>query len=131
MDVRVILNNNTTLDLEMQVRNEGDWPERSVTYLCREFDSISSGEDYDTVKSVYQISFLDFTLFKDHPEFCGRYQLRNQNDNHLYTDKRNLIVVSLIQTKPATVEDKTYGIDKWAKLFKVKNMGGSQDDSTE
>ena len=120
MDVRVSLNNNTTLDLEMQVKNEGDWPERSVTYLCREFDSISSGEEYETVKSVYQIGFLDFTLFKDHHEFCGRYQLRNQNDNHLYTDKLNLIVVSLNQTNLATDEDKTYEIDKWAKFFKAK-----------
>ncbi len=34
--------------------------------------------------------------------------------------KLNLIVVSLIQTNLATVEDKTYGIDKWAKLFKAK-----------
>jgi predicted transposase/invertase (TIGR01784 family) len=120
MDVRVLLNNNTTIDLEMQIKNEGDWPDRSVVYLCREFDSISVGEEYDNVKSVYQIGFLDFTPFKEHPEFVGRYQLRNEKDNHLYTGKLNLYVISLNQIEMATEEDKAYGIDKWALLFKAK-----------
>jgi predicted transposase/invertase (TIGR01784 family) len=120
MDVRVLLNDSSILNLEMQVRNEGDWPDRSVAYLCREFDSISVGEDYDKIKSVYQIGFLDFTLFKDHPEFCARYQLRNAKDNHLYTTKLNLYVIQLNHTELATEEDKLYGIDKWAELFKAK-----------
>ena len=120
MDVRVLLNNNTTLDLEMQVKNYGDWPERSITYLCREFDTLSVGENYDQVKSVYQIGFLDFTLFENHPEFCGRYQLRNKKDGYLYSSKLNIIVVELNHTELATEEDVAHGIDEWAKFFKAK-----------
>jgi hypothetical protein len=68
---------------------------------------------------VYHIGFLDFTLFEDHPEFFARYQMRNTKDNYQYTDTFNLYVVELNHTEIATDDDKQYGIDKWAKLFKA------------
>ncbi len=92
---------------------------RSLAYLCRRFDNLHRGEDYSIIKPVYQIGFLDFTLFEDHPEFFAKYQMRNSKDGHLYTDKFNLLVVSLIHTNLATDEDKRYGIDTWARLFKA------------
>ena len=104
----------------MQKENYNNWQYRSLSYLCREFDSLDHGDDYCKVKPVYQIGFLNFTLFPDHPEFFATYQMRNARDNHLYTDRFNLIVVSLNQEKKATNEDKTYGIDKWVRLFKAR-----------
>ena len=71
---------------------------RSLSYLCRTFDDIARGEDYDNSHPVYHIGFLDFTLFKDHPEFYAKYQLRNVKDNYLYTDKFNLFVAELNHT---------------------------------
>ena len=119
LDIFVSLNNNTYINLEMQVINYNNWPLRSLAYLCRKFDNLHRGEDYSIIKPVYQIGFLDFTLFKDHPEFFAKYQMRNSKDGHLYTDKFNLLVVSLIHTNLATDEDKRYGIDTWARLFKA------------
>ncbi len=119
LDLYVSLNNNTYVNLEMQVINYNNWPLRSLAYLCRKFDSVQRGEDYSTIKPVYQIGFLDFTLFKDHPEFFATYQLRNAKDGHVYTDKFNLLVVELSHTNLATDNDKKYGIDTWARLFKA------------
>ena len=42
------------------------------------------------------------------------------SDSHLYTDKFNLYVVELNQTGLATDEDRQYGIDAWARLFKAR-----------
>ena len=120
MDIVVELDDGTIIDLEMQKDNYNNWQYRSLSYLCREFDSLDHGENYCDVKPVYQVGFLDFTLFNDHPEFFGRYQLRNARDNHLFTDRFNLIVVSLNQIELATESDKACGIDKWALLFKSK-----------
>ena len=120
LDIIVKLNGNAIINLEMQVINYKNWPMRSLAYLCRKFDNISRGNDYNTVKPVYQIGFLDFTLFENHPEFFGRYQMRNVSDNFPYTDKFNLFVIELNHTNMATTEDKKYGIDTWAKLFKAK-----------
>ena len=119
MDIVVVLNENTLINLEMQVINYNNWPIRSLVYLCRKFDNVSRGKDYNTVKSVYHIGFHDFTLFEEHPEFFATYQVRNAIDNFPYTDKFNLLVIELNHTEIATNEDKLYGIDKWAKLFKA------------
>ena len=120
MDILVTMNDKSSLNLEMQLRNQGNWQYRSLYYLCREFDSLDHGDDYENVQPVYQIGFLGFNLFVDHPEFCSWYQMRNKKDNHLYTDRFNLIVVQLNQENLALDEDIRYGIDKWVKLFKSK-----------
>ena len=62
LDVKAILNNNSIVNLEMQVINCGDWPERSLSYLCRCFDNIESGRGYDSVKGAFHIGFLNYTL---------------------------------------------------------------------
>ena len=120
LDIFVSLNNNTYINIEMQVINYNNWPLRSLAYLCRKFDQLHVGEDYSQIKPVYQVGFLDFDLFDDHPEFFARYQMRNAEDNYLYTDKFNLLVVSLNQINLATAEDKSFGIDTWARLFKAR-----------
>ena len=119
LDIHVSLNNDSYINLEMQIVNYKNWPERSLSYLCRRFDNVSKGKDYITVKPVYHVGFLDFTLFEDHPEFFGKYQMRNSKDKYLYTDKFNLYVVDLNHTELATDEDRVSGIDTWAKLFKA------------
>ncbi|MBE5833791.1 MAG: Rpn family recombination-promoting nuclease/putative transposase [Butyrivibrio sp.] len=119
LDILVSLNDNTIINLEMQVIDYGNWNDRSLGYLCRKFDNVSKGSDYSEVKPVYHISFLDFTLFKDHPEFFAKYHLRNDIDSYLYNDKFNLYVIELNHTNLATEEDKRYKIDTWAKLFKA------------
>ncbi len=119
LDILVTLNNHAYINLEMQVINYNNWPERSLSYLCRRFDNVTRGKDYSTVKPVYHIGFLDFTLFEDHPEFFAKYQLRNAADNYLYTAKFNLFVIELNHTDMARLEDKKQKVDTWAKLFKA------------
>ncbi len=45
--------------------------------------------------------------------------MKNVKDGYLYTDKFTLFVVELNHTNLATAEDKLYGIDTWARLFKA------------
>ncbi|MBP3474887.1 MAG: Rpn family recombination-promoting nuclease/putative transposase [Lachnospiraceae bacterium] len=119
LDIKVILNNATLINLEMQVVNLGFWPERSLSYLCRSFDSLNKGENYSAVKPVIHISILDFTLFPEHPEFYSSYALLNVKNNTIYSDKIKLSVINLNQIELATEEDKLYHIDYWAKFFKA------------
>lgn len=37
LDIEVLFNNDTLINLEMQVMNELNWSERSLAYLCRLF----------------------------------------------------------------------------------------------
>ena len=119
LDIKVILNNQVIINLEMQVINEHNWPERSLTYLCRSFDNLNTGEAYQNVKSAIQIGFLDFTLFPEYPEFFATYKFLNVKNYSLYSDKIQLSVLDLTCIHLATEEDKLYQIDYWASLFKA------------
>ena len=120
MDIKVLMNDNSLINLEMQVNNEHNWKERSLSYLCRTFDHLYRGQDYEEALPVYHIGFLDFSLFPNYPEFYATYQLLNIKNHNLYSSKFSLSVVDLNQTKLASEEDKVYGIDYWAHLFKSK-----------
>jgi len=120
LDIKVCLNNYTTINLEMQVINEQNWPERSLSYLCRSFDNLNKGMNYEDIKPAIQIGILDFTLFLEHPEFYATYQFLNVKNYTKYSDKLCLNVLDLTQIPLATDEDIAYKRDYWARLFKAK-----------
>ena len=119
LDLKVMLNDNRILNFEVQVMDENNWPERSLSYACRTFDQLKSGQSYLDVKPVYHIGFLDYDLKGVTPEFYATYKLLNIKNHELYSDKFVLSVVNLNQIDKATEEDRRYGIDHWAQLFKA------------
>ena len=104
----------------MQVENKHNWPDRSLAYLCRSFDQLYRGQEYEEALPVIHIGFLDYTLFPDVPEFYATNILMNVKHHRIYNDKFRLSVVDLTQIELATEEDKAYDIDYWARLFKAK-----------
>lgn len=120
LDIQVIVNRHTKLNLEMQVINYGNWKERSLSYLCRSFDNLAKGSDYINVAPAIHIGFIDFTLFEDAPEFYATYMMTNMKNHKVYTDKLQLSVIELKNIDLATEEDRRFQVDRWAKLFKAK-----------
>ena len=134
LDINVLLNNRTMINLEMQVANQLNWQSRSVVYLCRSYDSLNHGQDYNEAKSVIHIGFLDYTLFRSRPEFYASYKLINVKNYQKYSDNITLNVVDLTRIDLATEEDKVYHIDSWAKLLKATtweevNMLAAKDEN--
>lgn len=119
LDINVILNNNTLINLEMQIANKLNWRERSVMYLCRSFDQLNHGQNYTEVKPVIHIGFLDYSLFEKCPEFYASYKFINIKNYQKYSDSLTLYVVDLSHIDLATEEDKRYHIHEWARLFKA------------
>ena len=94
---------------------------REVNYAKhKKFKTINSGEDYIDVTPSHFIGILNFTPFKNAPELYSTYHLSNDKTGALYTGKFSLSVLDLTQINLATKEDKEWGIDKWAALFKAK-----------
>ena len=120
MDIEVMMNDNTLINLEMQVNNKHNWSERSLSYLCRTFDQLYEGQDYSEGLPVHHIGFLDYTLFPNYPEFFATYQMLNIKNHHLYSSKFSLSVIDLTQIGMANEDDKMYRVDYWARLFKSK-----------
>ena len=122
LDLALTINDNLYLNLEMQLYNDGYWPERSLSYTCRSFDNLNRGAKYKDVLPVLHIGFLDFTLFPEHPEFVAEYKMINTNPLHhnIFSDKFRISVVDLTQIERATEEDKRYGIDLWGRVLTAK-----------
>ena len=120
LDIEVLLNDDTQINLEMQVENKHNWTDRSLSYLCRSFDQLYRGQEYDEALPVIHIGFLDYTLFPDAPEFYATNMLMNVKNHRIYNDKFKLSVVDLSKIELATEEDRAFQIDYWARLFKAK-----------
>lgn len=120
LDLFITLNNNRKINIEMQILNSKDWPERSLTYLCKSFDNLKEGQNYIDVMPAIHIGILDFTLFPDSPEFYAHYAMKNIVNNNIYSDKLLLNVLDLNQIHLATNDDIACGLQYWARLFKAK-----------
>jgi len=120
LDVNVVFNNGSRINMEMQVVNERNWPERSTLYACRNFADLNEGEKYKDIKPVYQVGFLDFTLFPEQPVFYSTYKLMDLKTQHIFTEKLSIRIIDLTEINLATEEDKRYNIDRWARLFKAQ-----------
>lgn len=119
LDINVVLNDHTLINLEMQVANQLNWKKRSVIYLCRSFDQLNRGQDYTEARPAVHIGFLDYTLFWECTEFYASYKLINVKNNNIYDDNLILNVVDLSRIDLASEDDKKYHIDRWAALFKA------------
>ena len=117
LDLKVLLNNNHLINLEMQMADQHNWQDRSLSYLCRSFDNLYKGDAYTEAKPATHIGFLNFAPFPEEPEFNGCYKILNIKNHRLYSDKFTFHVIDLTHIKLATEEDTAWGIDHWARLF--------------
>lgn len=120
LDIQIFLNNNTYLNLELQVENERNWPDRSLSYLCRSFDQLYRGQTYETALPTIHIGILDYDLFPESPAFYTKNMIMNTITHKVFNDKFVLSVLCLTQRNLATEEDRLWQIDTWAELFKAK-----------
>lgn len=123
LDVALLLNDDTYVNIELQLIDYGNWPERSVGYLCRSYDNLNRGDDYINTKPAIHIGILDFTLFEEYPEFFASYRLLNVKNHNEYTSKFQLYVLDLNHIELATQEDHDNERDVWARLFQAKTRG--------
>jgi predicted transposase/invertase (TIGR01784 family) len=132
LDIRILLNRNRIVNLEMQVVNEQNWRDRSVFYLCRVHDQLSKGDDYKDAQPTVHIGIiafdLDFAPEDNTNEFYAEHVLMNKRTKKIYSSKIGLNVLNLSHIEDATQEDRDTGLYNWAKLFsattweELKNM---------
>lgn len=120
MDIKLTLNNNEILNIELQVYPDKYWISRSIIYLCRAYDNIGSGNNYSLVKPTTLFCITDQELIpKSEAEFYAKYRLINLKNHHLYTDKFGINVLQLNHTDIATQKDINNNLVYWANLFKA------------
>ena len=117
LDLKIRLNNNRIINIELQVEDQGNWPERSLTYLCRAFDQTKRGHDYADILPTIHISILDFDLPHLTPSFYSEFRLLNTGNGELYSDKFGINVLNLKTLKDESVVKEPADLYQWALLF--------------
>ena len=129
LDINMIVNGQR-VDLEVQVSNEGDYPERVMLYWAREFSTaLPAGQQYSTLPRTIIVSIIDFNLF-DCMDFHSFFQPMEVTRHTLLSDKMGFHFFEL-KKLPDDVSKKD-ALLLWLSLFraeteedleKIKRMG--------
>lgn len=120
LDIKLILNGDKNINIELQIRKEELWPERSLLYWARTYDDLKVGEDYSLLKPTYHIGIIDFPLYDGDNELYSEYKIMNTANYRVYTDKFAIKVLNLQQLDNSNNIDER--IVQWAKIFKAKTL---------
>ncbi len=126
LDVRVILEDGTQLDLEMQVAYFACWDKRVLFYLSRIYaGQIKKGEPYENLKKCIHVSILDFIHFPDDEECCRTIHFCDDRTGKVYTD---LMEIQILELKKLPQEVKSSeDVVAWMKFFSRKTKKEFED----
>jgi predicted transposase/invertase (TIGR01784 family) len=117
LDINMVVDGQR-VDLEIQVRDEGDYPERVLFHWAREYSTaLPEGGDYVDLPRTVIISIISFNQFECaqyHSEFLPLEAARHE----LLSDKMSLHFFEL-RKLPEFVTDKNK-LELWLKLFKAE-----------
>lgn len=115
IDMLLELNDDTCVDLELQVRSQKYWYKRQLFYLARMYaGSLRTGQNYDRLRKCISIGILDFKLRPD-GRYHRKYTLRSE-DGAEYPDLFEIHTIEL---------GKELGgggaVDDWIRLFNAES----------
>ena len=117
LDINMIVNGQR-IDLEIQVSDEGDYPERVMLYWAREFSTaLPAGQGYSMLPRTIIVSIIDFKLF-DCAEYHSFFQPLEVDRHTLLSDKMGFHFFEL-KKLPGDVNEKD-ALLLWLSLFKAE-----------
>ena len=120
LDVRILMNDDTEIDTEVQLSELKVWSDRSLFYAAKMYtDQIKPGQKYNVFKKCVSISILDFELFKDSSEFYSCFHIREDIRHTIYTDKMEFHVLELPKL-PKELREDSSDIELWGKFISAE-----------
>ena len=114
LDVVIELNNDSKVNIELQIEMLSYWDRRSLFYLSKLFtEGLLSGQKYSKLKRCICISILGFNL-NEHPDYHRIYRLRDETGDE-FSGMLEIHVVELNKTLSGTNR-----MDDWIRLFNAK-----------
>ena len=106
------------VDLEIQVRNEGDYPERTLFNWARVYSSaLPAGGDYKDLPRTVIISILNFDLFESE-EYNSEFQALEVRRHERLSDKMSLYFFELKKVPEEVAAGDMRLL--WLRLFKAE-----------
>ena len=116
LDINMTVNGQR-VDPEVQINNEGNYPERVMLYWARDFSSsLVAGQSYSMLPRTIIISIVDFPLFSC-TEYHSFFQLLEVTRHTLLSDKMGLHFFELPKLPSNISKDNMLLL--WLSLFKA------------
>ena len=118
LDINMIVNGQQ-VDIEIQVTNEGNYPERVMFYWARDYSSaLPAGGNYSALPRTIIISIIDFELF-DCEEYHSFFQPLETTRHTLLSDKMGFHFFELPKLPAEVDEDNLLLL--WLSLFNAES----------
>ena len=120
LDIKLTLNGNKKINIEMQNTYQEDWAERSLFYNCRMFtEGFKKGDPYWKLSPCIHIGILNFNMMKS-PGYYHKVTLRDEKTNELYSRKFQFHMIELKKTKTAKGKARKHPLYRWARLIAAR-----------
>ncbi len=125
MDVRVCMNNDRMINLEMQMYPYKAWPKRALFYLCRLYCNIERGQKYSELLPAVHIGILNESPFPGVGKFYSKYELADIENAesiknvHIFTGDFSLRVLDLSQIDNVPEDERSSERYLWARLLRA------------
>lgn len=118
LDILLELNDDSLINIELQLKPSQFWDKRQLFYLSKLYSSeLRSGEDYARLKRCIGISILDFNRTDD-KEYHNIYVFRNK-DGRIFSNEIEIHTLELRKNLSGQNP-----LDDWIRLFNAE----SEDD---
>ena len=134
LDVRVLLEDGTQMDLEMQVEYFAFWDKRVLFYLSKMYtEQLKKGDWSEKLKKCIHVGVLNFVHFPNSEECYHKVNLCNSRTGEVYSDLFEMHILELpklpkVLAKMACGEEVSdKAIIQWMEFF----SGKTQEDFEE
>lgn len=115
LDVLIELNDDTKINIEIQLVRYKYWDRRQLFYLAKMYTSdLKSGEKYEKLNKCISISILDFNL-DERPDYHSVYRFRD-GTGHEFSDVLELHTIEL--RKKVTGDG---DVENWIRFFNAES----------
>jgi len=133
LDIKMKVNGQV-VNLEVQVKDEDDYPERSLYHWARCYSSaLSAGKDYIDLPRTIAINIVDFELFEDTKDFHSEFRALEVTRHTELTDKMSMHYFELKKLPEVAESDAENKLKLWLSFFnaetdeelsKIEKIGG-------
>mgnify|MGYP004522068951 FL=1 len=119
MDIKMTVDGNRLINVEMQIKDEGDYKDRSMYYLSKLYgNQLKSGDGYGKLNQCISINVLNFILFDEWTDFHSSFRMREDKRNSVLTD--NFIAHYFELKKIGKNFDKNNKQELWLRLINAE-----------
>ena len=129
LDIKLVLNQNRKINIEMQNTYQDDWTERSLFYNCRMFtDGFQKGHLYGELPPCIHVGILNFNQMIS-PNYYHKFYLMDEKTKEIYSRKFQFHMLELKKLKYAKEKQQRKPLYQWAKLIAAQTWEELEQES--